>query len=100
MTGKKRLGAFPELPTFAELGQGDFEVVGYWGFLGPAGVPAEPVDVLGRALSRIIGEPAARTQLNTLGLEADWSGAAEFGAILRSEAEKWSRLIREANIKP
>ena len=100
VTGKRRLTAFPELPTFAEQGQSDFDVVGYWGFLAPAGVPADVVSILNRALVRVVGEPANRAQLNTLGLEAEAGTADEYGAILRSESAKWSLLIREANIKP
>ena len=100
VTGKRRRTAFPELPTFAEQGQSDFDVVGYWGFLAPAGVPADVVSILNRALVRVVGEPANRAQLNTLGLEAEAGTADEYGAILRSESAKWSLLIREANIKP
>ena len=66
----------------------------------PRGVPADVVGILNRALVRVVGEPANRAQLNTLGLEAEAGTAEEYGAILRSESEKWSRLIREANIKP
>ena len=63
-------------------------------------VPGDVVGVLNRALVRVVGEGVNRTQLNALGLEAEAGTAEEYGAILRSESAKWSRLIREANIKP
>lgn len=99
VTGKKRLGAFPDVPTFAESGQGDFEVVGYWGLLAPAGTPPEAIATLSRALARVVDDPSMRAKLEAQGLEPESGNAEAFGAILSSEQAKWSRLIRESNIK-
>jgi tripartite-type tricarboxylate transporter receptor subunit TctC len=99
ITGTKRSEAFPNLPTFAEAGLPSYDVVGTWGLIAPAGVPDRVVAVLSDALARAVADPAVRETLATQGIDPAPGSAAQYGAVLVRESEKWSKLIDEAKIK-
>lgn len=99
ITGKQRATALPDVPTFAEVGLAEFDVTGTWGLLAPAGVPADRVAILSNALARAVNDPAVRETLVAQGIDPDAGTAAEYGAVLVRESDKWSRLIDEAGIK-
>ena len=99
ITGKTRSATFPDIPTFAEVGLPAFEMSGTWGLIGPAGIPADRVAVLNKALADAIKDPAVRDALIAQGIDPEAGSAAEFGAVLQRESDKWSKLIDEAKIK-
>jgi tripartite-type tricarboxylate transporter receptor subunit TctC len=99
ITGTTRSASFPDLPTFAEVGLPAFEVSGTWGLIAPAGVPADRVATLSDALAKAIKDPAVKDTLIAQGIDPESGSAAEYGAVLVRESDKWSRLIDEAKIK-
>jgi tripartite-type tricarboxylate transporter receptor subunit TctC len=99
ITGKSRSPTFPDVPTFTEVGLGAFELSGTWGLIAPAGVPADRVSILGNALAEAVKDPAVRDALAAQGIDPEPSSAAEYGAVLVRESDKWSRVIDEAKIK-
>lgn len=99
-TGKSRSSFLPDVPTFAEAGLPQFDVVGHWGLIGPAGIPPKAVAVLGDALARAITDPGVRDTLLAQGITPEAGSAQQFAAVLASEMTKWTRLIEQAKIKP
>lgn len=98
ITGDHRWDEFPEVPTFAEAGQKNFNVAGMFGFLLPAGTPSGVSDVLRRAIQNALNTPSVANVLAAQGLEVEYGDQDRFGAILRTESGRWSRLITEAGI--
>jgi tripartite-type tricarboxylate transporter receptor subunit TctC len=100
VTSKKRSVIFPEIPTVAEAGYGDFEVVGQFGLVVPAATPRAAVERLNAALTKVVRTPEISQQILAQGGEPATSTPEEFDALMRSESAKWLRVIREARIKP
>jgi tripartite-type tricarboxylate transporter receptor subunit TctC len=99
ITGTRRSDIFPDLPTFAESGLPNYDVVGTWGLIAPAGVPAKVVAILGDALAHAVADPQVRATLSTQGIEPEPASGQTFGEVLERESDKWSRLIDEAKIR-
>ena len=99
-TGKARSAHLPDVPTFTEAGLPAFDVTATWGLLAPAGVPAPIVAKLNDALVRAVNDPSLRESLLAQGITPDPGSAQQFGAVLASETDRWSRLIDEAKIQP
>jgi tripartite-type tricarboxylate transporter receptor subunit TctC len=98
VTSARRLPFVPELPTVAESGLPGFEVVEWYAFFGPAGMPREAVERYNREIMAIAGSPEGRQRLQDLGALVTGGTAEEFGAFLRAEHAKISRIVREARI--
>ena len=98
VTTAKRLAAFPDLPTVAEVGVPGYEVTAWFGFFGPAGVPKPIVDRLNAELNAIMKLPDIRAKFAELGVETESGSAEEFAGFVRSEAGKWAAVIKAAGI--
>ena len=96
--GEKRASAFPDAPTMIESGLPKVVVTGWGGWLAPAGTPPEIIQKVQRETARVLALPEMRERLGALGAEPVGSSAAEFAAFLRAEADKWSRVTRDAGI--
>ena len=99
ITGKTRAASLPDIPTFIEVGLPAFEMTGTWGLVAPAGVPAERVAILSNALANALKDPTVRDALTAQGIDPEYGTAADFGAVLVRESDKWGKLIDEAKIK-
>ena len=100
LTGASRHPNFPDVPTFAEAGLGDYSPTAWIGLLAPAGTPKPIVDKLSAAMQK------ATTQNQTLvdkwrsyGGELKAMTPEEFSAFIRSDSAKWAQAIRQASIK-
>jgi tripartite-type tricarboxylate transporter receptor subunit TctC len=96
--GEKRAVAYPDTPTMAEAGYPGAGVVGWSGLAMPAGTPPEIVQKFSRDAARQVKSPELLERLTALGAEPVGSSPEEFTAFIKSEANKWSRVIREAGI--
>jgi len=96
----KRLPAYPEVPTLAELGYPGVVVSNWSGIVAPAGTPKEIVERLRMEIQKILAMPDILQRLERLGVEASPAGPEEFGALIRSELKRWNQLVRDAGIKP
>lgn len=94
----RRSQAYPEVPTIAEAGVPGFQVMGWYGALGPARMPREVVATLSAELGKIARRSDVRSKLLAAGAEPVGSTAEEFSAFIGAEHEKWTRVIRAANI--
>ncbi len=100
VTGDARSPAFPDVPTFREVGLGDVDVFTNWGVLTRAGTPAPIIGQLARAFGEAVRRPELAPRLNAMGFIPNGGGPAEYGALIARETEKFTRVIRAAGIKP
>jgi tripartite-type tricarboxylate transporter receptor subunit TctC len=98
--GAKRSNAAPEIPTVAESGLAGFEVTDWQGLLAPAKTPAAVIERLNRETIRILNERDVKERLAAAGLQVVTNTPAQFADFIRSEIDKWGKVIRAAGIKP
>jgi tripartite-type tricarboxylate transporter receptor subunit TctC len=98
VTSAHRIAALPDVPTMAEAGVPDQEAETLNGVLVPAGTPPEIVARLHREIAAVIALPDVQERLVTLGFTPLTTTPDEFAARIRTEMEKWDRVIREAKI--
>ena len=98
VTGSKRSGALPEVPTIAEAGVPGYESLSWSGFAVPAGTPRETVQRLNRESTAILATADMKQKLAEQGADAIGGPPEAFASHIRAEREKWSRLVRERNI--
>jgi tripartite-type tricarboxylate transporter receptor subunit TctC len=96
---KSRSKFSPEIPTLDELGVTGFDAGAWLGMLAPAGTPRPIVDKLNRELNAILDEPDTQRRLLALGAEILKSTPDEFAAHIKSEHEKWGKVVRESGAK-
>ena len=99
VTGKTRLAALPEVPTFAEAGMTDFDVKYWYGTLAPAATPKEIVGKLSAEIGRILASAEMKERLVSQGMDAYISTPEELAALMRAETAKYAKIIKTANIK-
>ncbi len=100
VTGIKRSSALPDVPTFEESGVPGMNVTNWFGAFGPAGLPKAVVAKLHENIVAAMQSADVRTRLNNLSLDIATSSPEEFGAHLRSELERWGKVVKAAGIKP
>lgn len=94
-----RSALLPNVPTLAELGV-PMEAYSWWGVMAPAGTPAPVVERLNKEILAALQLPDVKERFMQQGIEPVGSSPADFGKHIRAETEKWSRIVRDANIKP
>ncbi|MSQ63226.1 MAG: tripartite tricarboxylate transporter substrate binding protein [Betaproteobacteria bacterium] len=97
-TGAQKFVLLPDLPTCDATVPG-LVVVNWWGVLFPAGVSRTIVDKFHADMVKVMQDPAVTGKFADLGVEAVSSTPAQFGTFIRTEMDKFSKLIKEANIK-
>jgi tripartite-type tricarboxylate transporter receptor subunit TctC len=99
MTSAKRDPEFPDVPTFAEAGVPNQESAFFVGAVAPVGTPQDIVNLLNRELVRIIALPDVKEKLNFIGYTPETDTPQEFAAMMKSEIERWAKVIRESKIQ-
>jgi tripartite-type tricarboxylate transporter receptor subunit TctC len=94
VTGLKRSDAAPDIPSVAELGYPQLESLAWIGLLVTSGTPAEVVNRLGAETVRAMRAADTREALAKQGFDVVGSSAAEFTRWIRSESDKWGKVIR------
>ena len=97
--GDKRSALLPDLPTVAESGL-QFNTSGWYGVLGPAGMPRALVTRLRNDTLRALAAPETRERLSALAVEVIGSTPEEFATQLRQEYAQWGKVVKAAGIKP
>lgn len=100
VTSAQRAPALPETPTIAESGVPGYEYGTWYGLLAPAGSPRTIVEKLSRATAEVLASPKTVDRYVGQGLTPVPSTPARFAAHLKSEIEKWTKVVRAANIPP
>lgn len=90
----------PDVPTVAEQGVPGYSVVGWYGWIYPAGTPQTIVDKTAAALQEILARPAVREQLDKVGAVVNYAGPAAFGDIVARDIETWRSVRDKAGLEP
>jgi len=98
VTTAKRSQLAPELPTVAEAGVPDFDVTGWFAFFVPARTSREIVEKIHIDTVTALSDPTVKAKLENVGMVAIGSTPEELAVLLKAETEKWSAVIKEANI--
>ena len=98
VTTLKRSTVLPDLPTIAESGLPGYEADNWYGVVTTAGTPRPIIDYLNAEIVRALWAPDVKQLLFVQGLEVHTSTPPEFGAYMRSEFDKWAKVIKDAGI--
>lgn len=98
VTSAQRLPSLPDVPTVAEAALPGYDSTGWFGLVAPAGTPPAIVARLNAEFGGTLREPAIQTLIRNLGMEPVPGTTEAFDAYMRGEMQKWSRVIREAQI--
>jgi tripartite-type tricarboxylate transporter receptor subunit TctC len=98
VTGAKRSSAAPDIPTVAESGLPGYEAIAWQGVLAPAGTPRDVVQRLHAELVKVIAQQDARRMLAEQGYEPAGTSPEQFGAFIRTEIVKCSKVVKAAGI--
>ena len=98
VTSGKRMAAMPDVPTLAESGFKDFEVLEWNGFFVPKGTPNEVVARLAKEVQAAVKDPATREKLQGLGLDPVGSTPEAFGRFVQAEMTRWAGLVKSNRI--
>ena len=94
--GRERSPLAPDLPPLDDTGLKGFESSGWFAILAPAATPAAIVQRLNTDITAVLRSPDIRERFAAAGLEPLPSTSEELAALIRSESQKWSRVIRES----
>lgn len=99
VTSAKRSSYTPELPSIAESGYPGYEADPWWGITVPAGTPKPLIARLNADFIRILQTQDVRDKLQAAGIEIITSTPERFAAYFKSEAARWSKVVKEAGVK-
>jgi tripartite-type tricarboxylate transporter receptor subunit TctC len=99
VTSLSRSKSAPDIPTLDEAGASGYEATGWFGVLVPAGTPPEIVARLNGEIGAILRLPDVEERFLKFGAESSGGSPADFARFIKSEQDKWGRIIRDAGIK-
>jgi tripartite-type tricarboxylate transporter receptor subunit TctC len=99
VTSRARIPFMPDVPTMAESGFPDFEMLSWYGLWGPPNMPKEVVDRLAAEAAKAVNSAEMREKLAAQGFIPDGSGPAAFAAYVKDEIAKYAKIVKDANIK-
>ena len=99
VTSPKRLSNLPDVPTLAESGLTGYDSTGWFGLVAPAGTPASIIQKLNAEFTAALNDEGIKSQMRQSGMEPVATTTEGLDAYIKSETQKWARVIRQANIK-
>jgi len=99
ITSPTRAAIAPDLPTVAESGVPGFEIATWLGMAAPAATPPATIARLNAEVRRVLEQPGVRERLHGMGFTLSSLSAEEFTRFIRAEHQKWSKVIKDADIK-
>jgi tripartite-type tricarboxylate transporter receptor subunit TctC len=100
VTGEKRSGVMPDVPTLAEQGLPGFSAYAWWGILAPAGTPKPVLDKFHAELVKALNQPDLRKQLTeTLGMDLVVSSPEALQKFVAGEIDRWGKVVRDNNVR-
>jgi len=99
IASKHRISQLPDVKTFEELGIRAVDSNNWYGIFVSSKTPRSVIDQLNKNFKKVLENPATVTKLEQSGTEPKWSTPDELTAILKSDTQKWAKLIKDKNIK-
>jgi len=99
VTTEQRVSAAPNLPTMAEAGVPGLALFEWAGILVPAGTSTKIISRLNEDISKVVLSPQTRQQWIEQGLEPRVTTSDELAAIIKSDVDKWGKIVRQAGIQ-
>ncbi|MBC7437897.1 MAG: tripartite tricarboxylate transporter substrate binding protein [Bdellovibrionales bacterium] len=99
VTGSTRLPSLPDVPTFAEAGMPEYDIRMFFGLLAPSATPKPIVAKLSAAITEMMNLPDVKERMRTLEFVPIGTGSEAFQALLKTENERFARIIKAADIK-
>ncbi len=100
ITSKNRSPLLPDLPTMAEQGLPAVEVLNWQGLIGPKGMPAEIVKQLNAVCNQALQTAEVKEKILSQGNEVGGGTSEQFAALIKTEAPRWAKVVRDAKITP
>jgi tripartite-type tricarboxylate transporter receptor subunit TctC len=100
ITSKTRSPLAPDIPTMAEQGYPEVEVLNWQGLVGPKGMPADLVKQLNAVGNKALQDPDLREKILSQGNEVGGGTPEQFAALIKAEAPRWAKVVRDAKIEP
>mgnify|MGYP000252295253 CR=1 FL=1 len=98
VASKKRLKAYPNVPTITESVDPGFEAYSWGGLVAPAGTPKDVINKLNAATHKVLEMPDVKEKINAIGAEIVMGSPEEFAAYIKSETDKWGKIAKSANV--
>lgn len=100
VTSTERAPTLPDIPTAKEAGLDNFDVSSMFGVLAPAGTPPETVNIISSAIAKALADRSVQDSLLQQGVVAGYKDPEQSRQAIRSEIEKWGKVIKTAGIQP
>jgi tripartite-type tricarboxylate transporter receptor subunit TctC len=98
VTSNSRAPRLPDVPTMSEAGIPDFQITGWFGLVGPGGMPLDVRDKLQQTVAAILKRPDIQEKFQQLGGSTGGTRPAQFDAFIHSEIRKWGAAVTGAGI--
>ena len=99
VTSRERNPALPDVPTVMESGIKGFEVVGFYGFLAPAGLPKDVTLRLSDAFKQVMNNTDIKNRMVSQGADPAFLGSEEFAAFLATETPRWAQAVKASGAR-
>ena len=99
LTGLRRAGVAPGIPTFNESGLPGFSITAWIGVVAPKGTARDIVQKLNSEIGRALKDPEFAARISAIGIDPLGSTPEEFAAFLPKEIERWKQIVQDANVK-
>ena len=100
VTPAKRTRLAPEMQSVAEGGLPGFDMVGWVGLVGPAGLPSDVVQLLYETLAKIIARPDIQERMIAIGCDPALMTPDQFGEFIKQQITDWAQRVKAAKIEP
>lgn len=100
VTSARRFAVLPDLPTVAEAGVPGYSAVGWFGLFAPVATPKELVARISADANKVLDDPAVKQRMIAAGAEPSPDTPEEFARFVKSEMDKWAKLMKERGINP
>lgn len=99
VTSGKRSPALPDLPTIAESGVPGYEMILWYGLIGPAGIPSEIVQRLNGEIGKVLRDKEVSGRLAAQGVDAEPTTPQQFAQLIASELKKYAKVVKQTGAK-
>ncbi len=99
ISSAQRFASAPDIPTVAEMGFPGFETGSFQGIVAPVGTPPEVVNKLHATITAVLATPEMKDRLDKAGAEVRPQSPAQFGTFIRSERDRWAKVVKESGAK-